>query len=235
MNEAYKPVLYELVSTGGIALSPWSWHARMALAHKRVDADIRQHGFFDKAELEAAGGKTYPHMVEADGTGFNDSMKIVLRLEERIPDPTLFPGGDAGKAAYLFIRRHTQFFVFPALAPLVIPEIPSMLDGRDREFFVASREERFGMALDEYAKGAEAARKALDTALDPFRQAMRDGGFVCGKAPAMADYMLFGALQWARVSRAEPVLAGDDAVAGWMEGMLDLFDGLGRSVPARRG
>ena len=49
----------------------------------------------------------------------------------------------------------------------------------------------------------------------------------------MADYLLFGVLQWARVSSPFEVIAADDIISGWMENMLDLHGGLGRSVPAR--
>ena len=235
MNAPYKPVLFELKSTSGVALSPWCWHARMALAHKGVEPEIRQHGFTDKSDLEAAGGKTFPHMVEADGTGFDDSMKIVLRLEEAIPDPALFPGGGPGRASYYFMHRHIQLSAFPALATLVVPDIPSMMDGDDLEYFVSSRETRFGKPLEDLRKDRDAALASLDTALDPFRRAMQEGGFVAGDAPAMADYLLFGALQWARVSGKEAVIGADDAIAVWMEKMLDLHGGLGRSVPARQG
>lgn len=235
MNDNYKPVLFELKSTGGIALSPWCWHVRMAMAHKGVEPEIRQHGFTDKAALEAAGGKTFPFMREADGAGFDDSVKIVLRLEERVPKPTLFPGGDAGLATYHFLQRYTRASVVPSLVPFVVPDIPSMLDGEDLEYFVSSRESRFGMKLEELAKKRDAGMTTLDVALEPFRGAMRQAGFIGGDTPAMGDYLLFGPLQWARVSSLKPVLAKDDPVAEWMEKMLDMFGGLGRSIPARAG
>ena len=235
MGDAYKPVLFELITTSGIPLSPWAWHARMALAHKGVEAEVRQHGFADKEALKAAGGKAFPFMLEADGTGFDDSMKIVLRLEEKIPDPTLFPGGEAGLAAYYFMHRQTQLAIFPALARLLVPQIPSMLEGEDHDYFVTSREERFGKPLAELAKGWDDAIADLGNALDPFRRAMQGGGYVDGSAPAMGDYLLFGVLQWARVSSQKPVLPADDPVIGWLEGMLDLHGGLGRAAPARWG
>ena len=235
MGDQYKPILFELVTADGVSLSPWCWHARMALAHKGVEPEVRHHGFTDKADLEAAGGKTFPHMLEADGTGFGDSMKIVLHLEANIPDPTLFPGGKAGRAAYSFMHRQSQLTVFPALGRLLVPQIPSLLEGEDHDYFVTSREERFGRTMAEIAEGWDAARADLDKALDPFRRAMQEGGFVDGDAPAMGDYLLFGFLQWARVSSRKPVLAGDDPLAGWLEKLLDLHGGLGRAAPARWG
>ena len=100
---------------------------------------------------------------------------------------------------------------------------------------MASREERFGRTIEELAGEWDAAKADLGKALDPFRRAMREGGFVDGSAPAMGDYLLFGALQWARASSLKPVLSEDDAIADWLEGMLDLHGGLGRTIPARWG
>jgi glutathione S-transferase len=52
-----------------------------------------------------------------------------------------------------------------------------------------------------------------------------------GAAPDYADYILLGALQWARcVSRFE-MLAEDDPVHGWHARGLALFDGLLANAP----
>ena len=133
MNPVSRPVIYELTSTGGVALSPWCWHARMALAHKGIEPEIRQHCFTDKEPLKAAGGKSFPLLLLDDGTVLDDSMKIVMRLEEAVPQPTLFPGGEPAVAAYRFMHRHTQLMVFPSLIPLVVPHIPEMLEGEDHD------------------------------------------------------------------------------------------------------
>ncbi len=233
MNPVSRPVIYELTSTGGVALSPWCWHARMALAHKGIEPEIRQHCFTDKEPLKAAGGKSFPLLLLDDGTVLDDSMKIVMRLEEAVPQPTLFPGGEPAVAAYRFMHRHTQLMVFPSLIPLVVPHIPEMLEGEDHDYFITSRRERFGMSMDEVAKGADAARESLNKALEPFRRAITGGGYVSGSAPAMPDYLLFGVLQWARVSSPRTIIEDDDIIKPWMENILDLFDGLGRSEPAR--
>lgn len=229
------PVLYELKSTNGLALSPWCWHARMALAHKGIEAELVPLGFTEKDPIIALGGKSFPLMQEADGTVHNDSYKIIMRLEELQPKPTLFPGGETGLALYKFLYRYTQTILFPTLIKIVLADIPSLLDGADRAYFIESREARFGMPLDQVCADRDGARATLSTQLDPFRRAMADGGYISGSAPAMADYLLFGVLQWARVVSAERTTEADDAIALWMENMLDLFDGLGRTVPARAG
>ena len=231
MNSTAIPVLYDLISTDGNALSPWCWHARMALAHKGIDVDRRAHCFTDKADMQAAGGKSFPLLVDTDGTALTDSMDIVMHLEASRPDPTLFPGGDV--SSYLFMHRYVQTIMFPTMAKIILVDIPGVLNGEDKAYFIESREARFGKPLSEVCADPEGGLKTLDMQLDPFRKAMAEGGFVAGSAPAMADYLLFGVLQWARVCSPRQLTAEDDVIANWMETMLDLFDGLGRSAKAR--
>jgi len=234
MQSQAKPQLYELISTHGLALSPWCWHVRMALAHKGIEAEIIQGRFTEKAPLEIRGGKTYPLLEDTDGQVLTDSNDIIFHLEATRPAPTLFPGMDSGKALYRFLHRYAQTMLFPTLAQMIIADIPDLLNGADRDYFITSREARFGKSLADVSAGREDLRPMLKLKLDPFRKAMTEGGFVNGMAPAMADYLLFGILQWARVCSSFQVLEEGDPIADWMESMLDLFNGLGRTVSARQ-
>lgn len=225
------PVFYDLITTDGRALSPWCWHARMALAHKGIAVDRREHCFTDKQQMIDAGGKSFPLLIDGDGSVHDDSMKIVMHLEATRPEPTLFPGNSV--AAYRFMHRYVQTIMFPTMAKIIIVDIPDNLSGGDRDYFIESREARFGKPLEDVCADRESTLQTLGVQLDPFRKAMAGGGYVAGEAPAMADYLLFGVLQWARVSSPFEIIAADDIISGWMENMLDLHGGLGRSVPAR--
>ena len=61
---------------------------------------------------------------------------------------------------------------------------------------------------------------------------LRDRPWLGGAHPLYVDYMLFGILQWPRVASPFVMLEADDPVTEWFERMLDLYDGLGRSMPA---
>ena len=56
--------------------------------------------------------------------------------------------------------------------------------------------------------------------------------FIGGASPLFADYIVFGALQWARIVTPFRLLDDGDVVAQWFERCLDLHDGLGRKVAA---
>jgi glutathione S-transferase len=56
--------------------------------------------------------------------------------------------------------------------------------------------------------------------------------FIGGAAPLFADYIVFGAFQFARVVSSFQPLTEDDPVRAWFQRCLDLHDGLGARVAA---
>jgi glutathione S-transferase len=73
---------------------------------------------------------------------------------------------------------------------------------------------------------------AFRKSLQPMRLALANGPFICGAEPGYADYLAFGAFQWARVTSPLHLLALDDVVSTWLNRCLDLYDGMGRRESA---
>ena len=227
-----RPIFFDLISADGRGLSPWCWHAKMAVAHKGLDVEMKSLSFTQKGQVIDAGGKSFPCMVEDNGTVSDDSKIITDRLEDLVPEPSLFPGGMASRTAYDFMHNYIQTMIFPNIAKMVVADIPNVLAGDDKAYFIESREARFGKTLAEVSANRDEVRETFQKQLEPFRKAMAKTGWISGDAPAMADYLLFGALQWARVCSPYKIINDDDVIAAWMEKMLDLFDGLGRKTAA---
>jgi glutathione S-transferase len=114
----------------------------------------------------------------------------------------------------------------------VIGDILGRIEPKDQAYFRASREERFGLSLEQMTERRPEYVQALDTALIPLRVCLRRQSWVAGRAPAYADYSIFGVFQWARVISPEDLLTTEDPVFEWREKMLDQFDGLGRGFAA---
>ena len=57
--------------------------------------------------------------------------------------------------------------------------------------------------------------------------------FIAGVAPAFADYIVFGALQWARCVSPMKLLTEDDSVYAWRKRLLDYFEGMAGKAMAR--
>jgi len=211
--------------------SPHCWKTVMALRHKQLDFVEKPTPFTEIPTLENGFSKTVP--ILRDGNELiRDSFEIALHLEETYPDrPTLF-GGEGGKALSRFVERFSQTIIHPAVTNIAVADIHDMLGETDQVYFRKSREAFLGRTLEEVKAGRNAEIAAFAAKLEPVRQTLKYQDFLGGDGPLFADYILFGALQWMRITAGTKVLADDDPVASWFERCLDLHEGIGRSVTA---
>lgn len=211
--------------------SPHCWKVSMALAHKGLDFIEQPYPFTAVPDLEDGFSKTVP--IFRDGNHLvRDSFEIALYLDETYPDrPTLF-GGEGGKALSRFVESFSQMIIHMPVTRMAVMHIHDMLDEPDQVYFRQSRLERLGKPIEEVAAEGEAERVAFAAKLEPVRRTLHFQPFLGGDAPLFADYILFGALQWMRVTAGSPPLPQDDSVLLWFERCLDLHDGLGRRVTA---
>lgn len=225
-------ILYELCAGDDrIRFSPHCWKARMALAHKGLDYETRPTPFTAVPVINDGFSKTVP--VIADGGRLvRESFDIAVYLENTYPDrPSLFRG-EGGRAHAKFVESWALTEIHPLLLTLIILDIYGRLAPADQAYFRRSREERFAKELEAIQSGREHRVEAFRDKLAPVRLMLKRQPFFGGDGPLFADYILFGALQWARVASPFPVLSGDDPVADWFGRCLDLHEGLARRMPA---
>lgn len=225
-------ILYELCGRDPERLfSPHCWKARMALAHKGLQFESRPTPFTRIPEIAGGFSKTVP-VLDDGGTLVKDSFEIALYVERTYPDrPSLF-GGPGGEASARFVERWTQFVVQAPLLRLIVADIHGGLDAPDQAYFRKSREERLAGPLEEIQAGRDERLVAFRELLRPLREMLTFQPFIGGEQPLFHDYVVFGALQWARVSSPFAILADDDPVAGWFGRCLALHDGLGSKTKA---
>ncbi len=225
-------VLYELCGRDPAQIfSPHCWKVRMALAHKGLAYESRPTPFTKISAIANGFSNTVP-VIDDDGELIRESFDIALHLERKYPDrPTLF-GGPGGEAIARFVERWTQFVVQAALLRLIVADINSVLGDEDQAYFRPSREARLGKSLEEVQSGREDRLEAFRHELRPLREMLAMQPFVGGQSPLFPDYVVFGALQWARVASPLQVLADDDPVADWFERLLDAYGGVGRATAA---
>jgi glutathione S-transferase len=236
--ERYEPesgmtvTLYELCgSDPARPFSPHCWKTVMSLAHKGIDFRREQVPFTAIPEVEDGVGKTVPIIRDGD-TVVVDSFEIALYLDRTYPDrPSLFKG-EGGQAMARFVESWAATQIHTVLIGRILLDIYAMLGEPDQGYFRESREARFGMPLEQAAEVGARRFDLLRDRLDPMRMMLKRQPFIGGGSPLFCDYILFGALQWARVTSPAQLLEADDPVAQWFETCLDLYDGIGRSVPA---
>ena len=221
--------LWELRGQEGRRYSLFSWRARMALRHKGLEFDTEPVLLSDKKTIEFSGGKTVPVIRDGE-TVVRDSWKIAEHLEATYPDrPTLF-GGAIGQGLAATWNGWVDRVVVSAMMPVIVADIHERVDPDDRAYFRTTFEGYLKSTLEEARAEQPKALERLTRALDPVRSTLKRQPFVCGQAPAYADYILFSPFQWARVMSPAQVLGPDDPLGRWRERMLDLFEGFAREV-----
>jgi glutathione S-transferase len=205
--------------------SPFCWRARLALAHKGLDAKTIPWRFTEKDRIAPSGQGRVPVLVD-QGRWIADSWAIANHLEDAYPDrPSLF-GTGAGRALSRFYNNWTDAVLHPALNRLTVLDIWRHVHDKDKDYFRRSREERYGQTLEAVTEGREARLAGLAQIMAPLRLTLQAQPFLAGVAPLYADYIVFGAFQWVRAISDFRMLAPDDPVAAWRGRMLGLYDGL---------
>ncbi len=199
--------------------SPFCWRSKMALAHKGLAVETVPWRFTEKDKLPQPNAGRVPVIIDGDRV-VHDSTVIADYLEERYPDrPSLF-GGAAGRTLARFVPSWTETVLQTGLIRLVMLDIHRHCAQQDQAYFRHSREERFSATLENVVRDRQALLPAFRTSLDPLRRTVERQDFLSGSSPAYADYLVFGAFQWARAISDLEVLAAGDPIGAWRGRML---------------
>ena len=225
-------ILYERVGHEGRRPSPFSWRIRYALAHKGVDVEYIPTRFADVETIRKLSGQhMVPILLDGDRV-IHDSWNIAVHLEERFPDrPALF-GGEAARGMARFITTWSDTVLAATLRRLIYADFIWCLDEGDRAYFRQSRERDLGTTLEEASADQETLLARFRQGLAPLDRTLGGQAFVGGPAPNYGDYVVFSALQWARLGSPREILVEGSAVHAWRERMVGLFDHLGNRFPA---
>lgn len=222
--------LYELAGRDDLRFSPYSWRILFALQHKGLEVDRIPMKFTDRSCIAASGQDRVP-VLDDDGSIVHDSWRIAVYLEEQYPDrPSLF-GGPIGQGSALVFNKWVDMAVHAELRPIAVPGAAKSVDPDDADWFRLSREGMFGMTLEALADGRDDALERLRAVLEPVRAALASQPYVCGEAPAYADYVLMGSLMWPRGCSDVVLFETDDPLEEWRTRMLGLFGGYAEMAP----
>jgi glutathione S-transferase len=210
--------------------SPYCWRTKLACAHKGLALDTIPWRFTDKDKLPQPNTGTVPVLVDGDRV-VADSWKIAAYLDERYPARPLFDSASARSEA-LLIKYWTERTLHPLVTRMTVSDIWRALDPKDQPYFRESREKRLGARLEDVTANREETRTRFRDALEPLRAMLGDQPFVCGPAPAYADYIVFSLFMWARGASRFELLDPADPGYAWRQRLLELHDGLAAKAPA---
>ncbi|SEB76686.1 Glutathione S-transferase [Rhizobiales bacterium GAS191] len=225
--------LYELGGLEDRRYSLFSWRARLALAHKKLEPELVPVRVSDKAPIAFSGQDKVPILRDGEAV-IVDSWRIAEHLDDRYPDPPLFDGPSA-RALSRFVAGFVDRQLVPRLVPLLMIDVMGIVDAEDGTHLRRQIEAAFKRTLEELSAGRDKEILSFRRLLDPVRVTLAKHEFLSGAAPGYADYALFSLFQWARIVSAYEVLDGSDPVSAWRERMLGLHGGSARSAPARIG
>jgi len=221
--------LWELRGREDRRYSLFSWRTRMALRHKELEFESTPVAMSDKATIAFSGGKTVPVIKDGD-TVVRDSWRIAEYLEERYPDrPSLF-GGAIGRGVTHTFNTWVDRAIVPAMMPVIVADVHERVDPVDEEYFRRQFEGFLKCTLEQARERAPQAHERLKRVLEPLEAALKRQPYVCGAAPAYADYILFSVVQWARIMSPRVIFDTSDALYGWRSRILDLYDAFARNV-----
>ena len=196
---AARPLLWQL------AISPYSEKVRWALGYKGIAHDRRTPapGLHMAVALWLTGGRgpTLP-VMELDGRTVGDSTAIIAALEERQPDPPLYPSDPVPRARALALEdwfdehagsdaRRLFFHDLgrePALldqaVKTAVPDLRATLGPAATAYAWVFTKVRYGT----HPEGlAERAREGLVAAFDRIEAELGDGEYLVGDRFSVAD------------------------------------------------
>src|SRR5882757_3988544 len=217
--------LWELGGRRNCRFSTFSWRTRLALHHKSLAFMVHPVAVSDKAATAFSGQGKVP--ILKDGVRvISDSWAIACYLERAFPDaPSLF-SGQVGESLTQFFNLWVDRELVPAIVPYLMLDVLDCVEEADARHLRGQIEGFFKRSLEELWAEREKAVEQFRRRLQPARKTLEQRRFLGGDAPAYADYILFGVLQWARVVSTVTVLEAGDVLAAWFERILDLYDGV---------
>ena len=219
-------LLYDLVGKDPLRpFSPHCWKTKMMLADMGREYESVPTRFTEVSAIEDGKYTSLPTIRDGD-LCIQDSFEIARYYADGGP----MIGGRDGEALVRFTECWSQTQLHSWMGKWAMLDIHNMLNDEDQHYFRTKREKLFGVKLEELIAGREDTVPELLSRLMPMKIALRHNDFIGGANPNFADYIVFGAFQWLRVSSSLKMLPKDHVVMDWFKRCQDLHDGLGHSV-----
>ena len=218
-------ILYDLCAADqDRRFSPYCWRTKLALKHKGLAFETIPVSFGTKELIDFSGHPTVLVLVDGSKT-IVESFDIARYLDATYPErPTLF-GDEKAVALARFVSTWSETSMVFAMLPLYVMDIYEHLAPEDLAYFRETREQRFGMTLEQFASDSVEKLARYRRVLQPLRALLSHQPFISGEAPAYADYCVFAFFASTRSITSCKFVEDADAVNHWRLRMFNLFDG----------
>jgi glutathione S-transferase len=208
--------------------SPYCWRVRLALAHKGLSVETIPWRYHEE-KIAFSGQGFVPVLVDGDIV-VSDSWRIARYLDEAYPKskPPFTVAGSVAKS--LFIKHWMGKVVHPVVSRVIIPEIIKQVHPLNRDYFRNTREQRFGMRLEDLSAERDKNLQSLHASFEVLRATLGEFQFLGGSEADFSDYLVFAAFQWARCVSQVKLFPEGDLLEPWLDRMLKMFDGMAQKA-----
>ena len=221
-------VLYDLAGKDrSVRFSPFCWLVKFALLHKGLEFSTVPLGFLPKSDYPDPDHGKLPVVRHGD-QWLKESVDIITFLDREYPERPLV-GDETARDRLEKYRAWLGSDLFPNLGPQVFFRVPNAISDEDAAYFRETREERFGVSVEELAK-KPGLQENLAAAFQIVEADLADTPFLGGSEPDLSDYTVMSPLMWKRSITSEAVFTLPPKMAAWHDRMLDLYDGYGRNT-----
>lgn len=224
-------VLFELCGEDrDVRFSPYVWLVKLALAHKGLAYESEAVRFVEKSKLPDPEHGKVPQFRDGEAV-IVESWDICAYLDKTYPEHPL-TATQSERASAEFYRAWVGSTLFPILGPLLMVRIPPHLDAPSAAYFRESREQRFGVTLEQLAEQGQGKVKGMPGALAPLATALSTAPYLGGEAPNLSDYVVFMPFIWQRGVCGEALYETPAPVAAWLDRMCAAHGGVAGKAKA---
>ena len=214
--------LYDLCGKNNIRFSPPCWTIKLCLMYKDISFETIPVGFSEKYKIAFTNQNLVP-ILKSNDQFVCDSWDIINWLEHNYSQNPLFLNSSNKTFSY-FLYHWTSKELLPVLFKIIANEIPKILDGKDLEYFVKTREEKIKGPLSKLKPLAPAATINFRKLINPIRKIIKENNYISGKKPGLEDFIFFGNLKWVQSCNNYPLLEDDDLIKKWFSEIHKIFN-----------
>ena len=214
--------LYDLCGKNNIRFSPPCWTIKLCLMYKDISFETIPVGFSEKYKIAFTNQNLVP-ILRSNDHFVCDSWDIINWLEQNYSQNPLFLNSSNKTFSY-FLYHWTSKELLPVLFKIIANEITKILDGKDLEYFVKTREGKIQGPLSELKLLAPAATIHFRKLVNPIRKIIKENNYISGRKPGLEDFIFFGNLKWIQSCNNYPLLEDDDLIKKWFSEIHKIFN-----------
>ena len=210
--------LYDLSGKDDLRFSPPCWNVKLCLKQNNIEFITIPVKFTDKDKIAFSNQKLVPILDYKDGF-VCDSWNIINWLNENYPEKKIFKNNSSKNFSY-YLYLWTSRQLLPILFKIIAHEIPNVLDGKDVEYYLRTREERIKGPITKFVPLISSSIEEFRKTIDPIRKIIIKDGFISGKQPGIEDCIFFGNLKWVEICSRCELLEDEDPVNKWYKRLI---------------